>query len=56
MTIPIDNTNLMHNILLAIKADSKGVSQVSIKVIRDTQVAASGDCYVIRPERDKLDQ
>ena len=53
MTMLITNTNLMHNILLALKADSKGVSQISIKVIRgDNMVCAAGDCYVVKPKRD----
>lgn len=55
MTQAIENTNLLNNILLAIKADSKGVSQVSIKVIRNNQVAAAGDCYVIKPNCDTIE-
>ena len=44
MTIAIENTNLMHDILLALKADGKGVSQVS----------AAGGCYVVKPKRDTI--
>ena len=49
MTQAIKDTTLLKTILSAIKADGKGVSQVSIKVIRNNQVAAAGDCYVIKP-------
>ena len=51
MTIAIHNTNLMNQILSSIKSDGKGVSQVTIKIIRDTQVCAAGDYIVLKPSK-----
>ncbi len=48
MTIAIHNTNLMSQILNSIKSDGKGVSQITIKVIRGTQVCAAGDYIVVK--------
>ena len=53
MTTEIANTNLLKNLLLAIKSDDKDVTQLSIKVIRgDSMVCAAGDNVVIKHSKN----